>query len=178
MQEIVRDILAGNNDRFREIVREYGDDLLRVAYHFARNWDDAREWTQITLIKCFENLHRYDQQRPFAPWLYRIHLNVCKSHARSLRRRLMLFGLFASEDTISVPEATVDESELILMQIARLPLKQQMAFILVEIKGLNSADAAYVMGCKDSTVRVHLARAKETLRRILTETGIGNDLKP
>lgn len=175
MQEIIRDILTGNHDRFREIVSTYGDDLLRVAYYFARNWDDARDWTQITFIKCFEHLRDYDPQRPFAPWLYKIHINVCKSRLRSFRRFLSLSADDSSESATATPEPQLDESEIILKQIARLPLKQKTAFILIEIEGLSSAEAAFVMGCKDSTARVHLSRAKESLRNKLSEMGIGND---
>ncbi|MCB9357837.1 MAG: RNA polymerase sigma factor [Calditrichaeota bacterium] len=175
MQEIIRDILAGNTNRFREIVSKYSDDLLRVAYHFARNWDDAREWTQITFVKCFENLRRYDPQRPFAPWLYRIHVNVCKSHARRAKRYESLTEGAINLHSAPHSETQVDESERIHAQIARLPLKQRTAFILIEIEGMSSAEAAFAMGCKDSTARVHLARAKDTLRKQLTDMGIGND---
>ena len=77
--------------------------------------------------------------------------------------------------TPAAPETKVDESEVILRQIARLPVKQKTAFILIEIEGMSSTEAAFIMGCKDSTARVHLARAKDTLRQKLTEMGIGND---
>ncbi|MCB1060225.1 MAG: RNA polymerase sigma factor [Calditrichaeota bacterium] len=175
MQEVIRDILAGNKNRFREIVNTYGDNLLRVAYHFARNWDDARELTQITLVKCFENLRKYDQRRPFAPWLFKIHVNVCKSFVGKLRRSVSLSDSDSTSVTPAAPETKVDESEVILRQIARLPVKQKTAFILIEIEGMSSTEAAFIMGCKDSTARVHLARAKDTLRQKLTEMGIGND---
>jgi RNA polymerase sigma factor (sigma-70 family) len=125
VQEIIREILTGNQDRFREIVKTHGDDLLRVAYHFVRNWDDARELTQITFLRCFENLRRYDPQRPFAPWLYRIHVNVCKSHARRLRRHISLAEGAVALTTPSLAESGIDESEIILKQIALLPLKQK-----------------------------------------------------
>jgi RNA polymerase sigma-70 factor (ECF subfamily) len=175
VQEIIREILTGNQDRFREIVKTHGDDLLRVAYHFVRNWDDARELTQITFLRCFENLRRYDPQRPFAPWLYRIHVNVCKSHARRLRRHISLAEGAVALTTPSLAESGIDESEIILKQIALLPLKQKTAFILIEIEGQSSVEAAFIMGCKDSTARVHLARAKENLRQKLSQMGIGND---
>ena len=87
MQDIIRDILNGNQERFREIVRQYSDDLLRLAYHFVHDWEEAQDLTQITWIRCFRNLRRYDPQRSFRPWLYRIHLNVCKAAARQRQLR-------------------------------------------------------------------------------------------
>ena len=70
-------------------------------------------------------------------------------------------------------EASADDTALILQQIERLSVRQKAAFILVEIEGLNSREAAYVLKCSDSTLRVHLARAKHTLRENLTRLGIG-----
>ena len=74
------------------------------------------------------------------------------------------------------PEVSVDETALILQQIAQLSAKQQAAFVLVEIEGMNSREAAYILKCADSTLRVHLARAKQALREKLTKLGIGYGL--
>ncbi|MBU0509463.1 RNA polymerase sigma factor, partial [bacterium] len=128
--------------------------------------------TQRTFIRCYLNLRRYDPRRPFRPWLYRIHLNGCKSAARNRGRRS---ERFVSVDSAILPVDPVESTgveEIILRQIDRLPPRQKAAFILIEIENHTSPEAAEILGCSDSTVRVHLARAKETLRRRLTELGI------
>jgi RNA polymerase sigma factor (sigma-70 family) len=173
VQDIIRDILNGNQERFREIVRQFSSDLLRIAYHFVHDWDEAQDVTQNSLIRCFQNLRRYDLRRPFRPWLYQIHVNVCKAAAkRKQGSRIRDVRLTESECDVQT-ETNIDESALILQQIERLPLKQKNAFILVEIEGMSSKEAADVLGCADSTLRVHLARAKQTLRENLTRLGIG-----
>ncbi len=173
MQDIVREILSGNQERFREIVRQYSADMLRIAYHFVHDWDEAQDLTQDSLIRCFQSLRRYDLQRPFRPWLYRIHLNVCRAAARRRQRRRSREIAFDESRHDLPTEIRVDDSPLILQQIARLPMRQKAAFILIEIEGLNSSEAAYILGCADSTLRVHLARARLTLRENLTKLGIG-----
>lgn len=173
MQDIIRDILNGNHASFRVIVQQFSGDLLRIAYHFVHDWDDAQDLTQNTWIRCFENLRRYDPQRPFRPWLYRIHLNVCKAAAKRKFGRHLREIRYAESAPVASAEIHIDESHLILQQIDRLSVKQKAAFVLVEMEGMNSAEAAYVLGCADSTLRVHLARAKQTLRENLTRLGIG-----
>lgn len=175
MDDVVRDILAGNKERFRVIVREYGEELLRVAFHFVRDWDEARDVTQQTFIRCYTNLRSYDPRRPFRPWLFRIHLNLCKSAARGLRRRL---ARFADVETIEEPSRaaeTADDSDVILREIDALPPRQKAAFVLIEIENFSSPEAAHILGCSDSTVRVHLARAKHTLRERLKRLGISDE---
>lgn len=175
MDDVVRDILAGNKERFRVIVREYGDDLLRVAYHFVRDWDDARDVTQQTFIRCYVKLRSYDSRRPFRPWLYRIHLNGCKSAARRLRQRSARLVSIHSVEEPSRAAETADDSDRILREMDRLPPRQKAAFVLIEIENFSSSEAAHMLGCSDSTVRVHLARAKQTLRERLKRLGISDE---
>lgn len=173
MQDLIRDILAGNQDRFRDLVQQHSHDLLRMAYHFVHDWHDAQDLTQATWIRCYQNLRRYDPEKPFRPWLYRIHVNVCKSAARWRRLRRSREEPLSESGHELHSEIGADDSSLILREIARLPMRQKSAFILVEIEGMNSREAAFVLGCADSTLRVHLARAKQTLRNNLTKLGLG-----
>jgi RNA polymerase sigma-70 factor (ECF subfamily) len=173
VQDLIRDILNGNQDGFRMIVQRFSNDLLRIAYHFVHDWDEAQDLTQTTWIRCYQNLRRYDVHRPFRPWLYRIHLNVCKAAAaRKQKHRSREIRLSESGLDVSA-EISVDDTTLILQQIERLSMRQKAAFILVEIEGMDSREAAYVMGCAESTLRVHLARAKQNLREKLMKLGIG-----
>jgi RNA polymerase sigma-70 factor, ECF subfamily len=173
VQNTIRDILNGNSESFRVIVQQFSDDLLRIAYHFVHDWDDAQDLTQNSLIRCYQNLRKYDPERPFRPWLYRIHVNICKAAARRKRGRLFHEIRFSPAEHDVGSEMTLDESAVIFKQIERLPVKQKAAFILIEMEGMTSREAAYVLGCADSTLRVHLARAKQSLRENLTRLGIG-----
>lgn len=173
MEAVIRDILNGHRDRFREIVREYGDDLLRVAYHFVHDWDEAKDVTQRTFIACYESLRRYDATRPFRPWLLQIHLNQCRSASRRRKRRLLRFFDLSEEPSRNARE-TGDE-DLIWRQIYSLSARQQAAFILIEVELVSTHDAALILKCAESTLRVHLARAKQNLREKLHRLGIGDD---
>lgn len=173
MNSIVQDIRNGNKELYRTIVREYGDDLLRVAYHFVRDWDEAKDITQQTFIRCYETLNRYNPEQPFRPWLYRIHLNLCKSTYRSLRRKLIRFASLDESHAQSSASDETGDYALILGQVHKLPGKQKAAFVLVEIEEYSQREAAELLGCAESTLRVHLARAKQKLRTRLSQLGIG-----
>jgi len=174
VQAVIADILSGKPEAFRVIIREYGDDLLRIAYHFVHDWDDAQDVVQTTLIACYRNLRRYDATRPFRPWLYRIHLNVCRSAARQRKRAAQHVPLSEAADR-SQAEQPIGDEALIWTQIERLSSKQKAAFIMIEIENWSSREAAEALGCAESTLRVHLARAKQNLRNYLSQYGFGDE---
>jgi RNA polymerase sigma-70 factor (ECF subfamily) len=178
VQDIIYEILAGNRDRFRVIIQEFGDDLLRLAYHFLHDWFEAEEVTQLTFIACYRRLKRYDPRRPFRPWLFRIHLNLCKTAAkRRLRHTARFLPADESHDQRAHEnrDSAVGDEELILREIHALTPKQTAAFVLLEIENMSTKEAAEILLCSESTVRVHLARAKKTLRERLKRYGIESE---
>jgi RNA polymerase sigma-70 factor (ECF subfamily) len=175
VDDIIRDILGGNTSRFREIVREHSDSLLRIAYHFVRDWDEAKEVTQMTWINCYRNLRRYDLSRPFRPWLYRIHLNQCRSACRKLARQRHRFSPLENESRAIENPANGGDDALIYRCIGELSPKQKAAFILVEIEDYPSKEAANILGCAESTLRVHLSRARRNLRNKLKSLGFPHE---
>jgi RNA polymerase sigma factor (sigma-70 family) len=52
--------------------------------------------------------------------------------------------------------------------LAELPLRQRQAVVLRDWAGFETSEVARMLGTKESTVRVHLARARERLRESLT----------
>ncbi|MBU0690794.1 RNA polymerase sigma factor [bacterium] len=176
MEKTVREILDGNKDRFREIVRRYSPEFLRIAYSFAGNWEDAKDITQTTFIRTYRFLYRFRQEQAFEPWIFRIHLNNCKSAAHRLKLTRSRHVPLNPENLVSGDAADTDPaSKFLLDQILHLSIKQKAAFMLVEIEGLPQKEAALRLGCRESTLRVHLARAKENLRKRLRAIGVKNE---
>jgi len=59
------------------LVRHYMTDAFLVAYGFVGNREDARDLSQDAFIKAYQARDRFDADRPFYPWLYRIIKNHC-----------------------------------------------------------------------------------------------------
>ena len=55
--------------------------------------------------------------------------------------------------------------------LAALPLRQRQAVVLRDWAGFDTSEVARMLGTKDSTVRVHLARGRQHLRDALTVNG-------
>lgn len=173
MQEVIRRVLEGDGNAFRKIVQEYSELLLGFARRILNDEDDARDATQISLIKVYRNLHRYKPDYPLKPWIYKIHLNTCRSMYRQRKMR--------SHDDIETlhlsdkrSERLVEEGpdfEVIQGCLDKLTWKQGIAFQLMAVEGFSADEAAVTMKCAPATARVHLMRARQNLQVMLKELG-------
>ena len=75
--ELARSAANGNQAAFAEIVRLHQQAVYNVAYRMLGNAHDAEDATQDAFIRAYQFFDRFDLDRPLAPWLKRIAVNVC-----------------------------------------------------------------------------------------------------
>jgi RNA polymerase sigma-70 factor (ECF subfamily) len=172
MDELVKQILAGDKEAFREIVHTFNEPFLRIAYRFTLDWEDARDVTQTTFIRAYRSLRRYKQGRSFRAWIFAIHLNNCRSAWRKARRRRELLRPLDEASDTAAPAGAHEVDPAILRAIHGLSSRQCTAILLIELDACSTQEAAAFMGCSESTVRVHLARARANLRHRLRRLGL------
>jgi RNA polymerase sigma-70 factor (ECF subfamily) len=140
---------------------------MAVAMEYCDSLDDAEDVVQESFRRVAEGLPGFDSARPFDPWFFTILRNTARNWAKSRRVR--------SHDDLSVdhesdrpgPSEDADQRELaqqLNQAIVRLPAMQQTCFRLCLVEGLSSREAADAMGLAESTVRVHVMRARQALR--------------
>jgi RNA polymerase sigma factor (sigma-70 family) len=94
-------------------------------------------------------------------FVFKTAMRLCYREMRRDRRRLA--GDLDRADAIDQALARQD----ILSALAELSLRQRQAVVLRDWAGFETAEVGRLLGMRESTVRVHLARARERLRREL-----------
>jgi RNA polymerase sigma factor (sigma-70 family) len=169
-EALVRATLRGDESAFTGLVRRYLRKAMAVALEYAGNREDAEDIVQDTFRRAYQNLDRFDTKRSFEPWFFTILRNTARNAAKSRGTR--------SHDTLGPQHASAEpgpfentrRAELrqrISAAVSRLPAMQQTCFRLCLIEGLSSAEAASAMGLAESTVRVHVFKARQTLQGLL-----------
>ena len=140
---------------------------MAVAMEYCESLDDAEDVVQETFRRVAEGLPVFDQARPFDPWFFTILRNTARNWAKSRRVR--------AHDDLSADHASdrpgpgedADREELgrqLRSAISHLPAMQQTCFRLCLVEGLSSREAGDAIGLAESTVRVHVMRARQALQ--------------
>ncbi|MEO5618962.1 MAG: RNA polymerase sigma factor [Candidatus Eisenbacteria bacterium] len=167
---LVRATLGGDEAAFARLVGRYLRKAMAVALEYGGSREDAEDAVQDTFSRVLENLHRYDLSRPFEPWFFTILRNTARNAVK--RRRVRNHEVLTEEHASVAP----DPFEIALRRQLRrrideavegLPAAQRSCFRLCVIEGLSSVEAASALGLAESTVRVHVFRARGSLQRLL-----------
>lgn len=182
---IIAAVLAGNTERYAELVNAYQAQAIRIAFSFLGNHEDARDAAQEAFVNAFRGLSRFRQGAKFSTWLYRIIINACKDARRKHLRQPRILatvgdgaqvevdegGIFMDlEDPAAGPAVLLQQQELsrhLTGAIVQLPEKQQQAFVLHHLHGFSLEDVAGIMNCRLGTVKSHIFRAMACLRQTL-----------
>src|SRR3569832_1488537 len=90
-EELVAAVLAGDRERFGDLVERYQGRRGNYLFRLLRSADDAHDLAQDVLVKIYQVLDRYDPQYRFSTWLFRVAQNAAIDQIR--RRRLKLVSL-------------------------------------------------------------------------------------
>jgi RNA polymerase sigma-70 factor (ECF subfamily) len=168
-QAAVRRCLGGSVEAFEPIVRSHSPRLVRLAYHFLGDWEEARDVTQDAFARAFLSLARYDTRRPLGTWLCAITARLATDRLR--RRRVAARARARQEEPRPPfdPDARLGLSEA----LDRLTSRQRQAVVLCDLHGFTASESAEILGCTASTVRVLRFLARRRLRDFLTTGAAG-----
>ncbi len=179
-RELIRRCQAGDESAFECLVKKYQRDLLHIVSWNVGSAAEAEDIVQEVLCKVYFSLRKFDNERPFYPWLRRVAINQCFDELRRVRRRKILrftelseqeartlerFMANHQEDLSNTSSRSADELRSLMQKILeRLPEKQKMALVLRDLKQVSYEEMADIMKCSKQAVRLKVFRARARLR--------------
>jgi RNA polymerase sigma-70 factor (ECF subfamily) len=170
--ELVR---QGDRDAFGDLVRRYENRLISVIRRFVRDWETARDLAQEGFLKAYERLDQFDPSRRFAPWLFRIGVNVALDHLRKTKRRgwLALFSQRRDERPVDPPtrdpRVAQDLEQEVHTVLQMIPENYRMVLVLRDLENFSTSEIAAITNRKEATIRWRLAEARREFQRLWTE---------
>jgi len=168
-QEIIKQILEGDGEKYRLLLERYQKGLVNHCFTMVNEYDLANDLTQEACIKAYFQLRNYKNEYRFSTWLYKIATNLCLDFLKK-RRHLSLDDIPEPHSHHLSPQdqAIKKESDSEIHQAIRtLPLKYQTVISLYYWQEQNYEEIAEIMHIPLGTVRTWLKRAKEKLKEEL-----------
>lgn len=176
----IREVLKGERDAFAEIVELYKDKVYLICYRMLGNTHEAEDLTQETFLRAYVNIDRYNINRKFSTWIYRIATNLCIDRIRKKKPDFSLDAQIKGTDGLtmysqlssprSLPEDEVVEMEIqdiVQKAIMNLPEKYRTVVVLKYIEELSLQEIAEILEMPIGTVKTRLYRGREALRKQL-----------
>ena len=164
------------------LMKRYMPRLYRLALQMTSQPDEAEDVLQESFISACDAVGSFEGRSGLGTWLHRIVLNNAlmqlrrrKNHLRSLSGQTGEAGGPRGEEPPSAGPSPSDEllsQELrgqIEAAVLALPDTLRTTFVLRDIEGLSTADAARTLGIGESALKVRLHRARLLLRNQLQE---------
>lgn len=150
---------------YNRIVREYIDDVYRMALSCCRNRSDAEDAVQNTFLKLFTSDTVFVDEEHIRRWLIRVAINECKNHLKSSWRRNVSY----LDELEHEPECEGTDGFELLTEIGRLPVKYSSVLHLYYYEGYRCAEIAALLKISESNVQTRLMRARKMLKDHLEE---------
>ena len=175
----VRRVLAGDAEAFALIVNRHHERCLTVASGILGDADDAEDAVQDAFVRAYRALGSYQEREKFAPWLLRIVVNCCRTHASRRRRwaplpddsertEALIDEAAGGGDALDALEATARREEL-SRALARLGPEAREAVVLRFGQELSYEEMATITGVGVSALKMRVQRACARLRVLLSE---------
>lgn len=165
--QLVQSCVQGEVEEFRGIVDKYKGKIMAMALSILGNREDAEDACQEAFIQVYRNLDKFDVQKSFKNWLFKILYNRCLDQLRKRRRFFKLFKKMKNEPVqFANPQTTNQPALQPLTQslLKELSPKERTALFLWAEEGYTSEEIARVLKCSSSTARVHLFKARKKIK--------------
>jgi RNA polymerase sigma-70 factor (ECF subfamily) len=150
--------------------------MMRSIWRVVRHRDDAQDAMQEALVTIWRRWERLESHPHPEALVLRICVNAAWDVLRRRQRQRRVVDPDAIPDDVqdAGPSALdtavgVEAQARIHRAIATLPKNQATAIVLHAIEEVPYEELAAAMGCREVTVRTHVARARAKLRALLAD---------
>ena len=151
-------------ERAAVLMDKYGNIILRVAYSYLHNMEDAEDILQDTLIQFLRNNPTFANDSHEKAWLITVASNLSKNKILYLKRR-------QSDELSEELVADKDKEDLsyVWEAVKALPDKYREVVHLFYQEGYSTKEIAEILSRNESTDRSDLKRGRDKLKKILKE---------
>ena len=174
-------ILAGDTEKYHDLIRPYERNVYRMALSFMKNESDAEDVAQESFLKAFRKLSDFRAKAKFSTWLISIAMNEARGRLRRQSAVRMESLDEAPEESGHISPALLrDWREVPLEALERKEIRQMLeeaiaslspiyreVLVLRDVEGFTVEETAAALTINPGTVKIRLHRARMMLQKQL-----------
>jgi RNA polymerase sigma-70 factor (ECF subfamily) len=167
--ELLRAVSSGDLGALGELYDRYARDVWRAVRRSLVDPADVEDIVHAVFMKLPQVAASYDGRPTCRAWLCGVAVRLAMRHRRGLGRFQRMLRGFAGSRSAPIsasPEQNASDREELLCfghALARLSAKKRAVFVLVELEGLSSEEAAAALEIPAATVRTRLFHARREI---------------
>ena len=170
-----------DKEAFGQLYETFYTRIFNYVYYRTGNVEDAEDLTARIFERAMKHIGRYQNQGvPFSAWLYRIaHNLVANWHRDNSRRKIISIDDVSqwrvSDDSPEFVTELMQDTDVLLTAIRRLPADRQELLILKFVERLPNAEIGDIMGRSEGAIKSLYHRTLLALREDLQTSAKDDD---
>ena len=175
LKKIISGCVAGKRTAQKTLFESFYGKMMAVCMRYTKDHDQAQEVVQEGFIKVFDNLADFDFKGSFEGWMRRIMVNNSIDMIRKKKRQAFstdedyIFDENKTEEQEEDDDLLKIKAEEAIKAIQKLSPAYQTVFNLYVIENYSHNEIAEILDISVGTSKSNLAKAKQNLRKILSE---------
>jgi RNA polymerase sigma-70 factor (ECF subfamily) len=178
-QDAISRLKQGDMNGLGTLVRRYQAEAVQAAYAIVFDRALAEDVVQTAFVKAAERIEQFDDERPFAPWFFRIVVNDALKLAKRQKRDLSLeeqldqptarLAQWLTDPGLQ-PDQLMEQKETrqnILKAIRCLPPGQRAAIVMRYYLDMSMSETSAETGRPLSTIKWWLRDGRRRLRGLM-----------
>ncbi len=172
----------GDDLALNALMERWQTPLVHFILRYIGNESEAIDLAQETFVRVYEHRQKYRAGGKFSTWLFTIASNLSHNFVRWQKRHPNIPLESGEEEGRSLneklrsPEANPSDQSvlneraaIVRREIQALPHDLRTAIILFEYESMSYGEIAVVLDCTPKAVETRLYRAREILRKALSQ---------
>ncbi|WP_187270950.1 RNA polymerase sigma factor [Neolewinella aurantiaca] len=173
--QLLAECRAGKDAAWGRFYQLFGGYVYSLCRRYGVAEGEIVDTVQEVFAQVFLNLKSYDPVKgALKPWVRALAINIVLMHLRKQSRGRIVYLEDYSDDVQVSGRGVLDQlnQEALLSIVAKLPLNLRLVFNLSVVDGYSHREIAERLTISEATSRQHLTRAKQWLRRHLSQPSV------
>jgi len=163
--QLVQQATGGDLEAFEELIRRLQRRVYGFAYQHLRDTEEAHDLAQEIFVKLYRNLARFDVDRPFEPWFWKLAANTTINY----RRKRVPLPAEATDEAADESSTFPRHDPALVQALSQLDPSYRLPVLLHYYADLSLEQVARSLNSSVPAIKSRLHRARAQLRNSLAE---------